>query len=137
MRPVRKPAWDQAQGRRTERAPVPVRAAALVAAKAQGTKLSGRRVSAERLAEIVAATRKARSQKVRQVRSELLPTITAIQAPRRELAPRDRSRTQYWRGPNASKTWGMVCGPSPEGDGKRDSRLKRLFARLTGAYLPV
>ena len=54
--------------------------AALAAAKAQGTKLGGRRVSAKRFAEIGTAARQVRSQKVSQVRSELLPTITAIQA---------------------------------------------------------
>ena len=54
--------------------------AALTAAKARGTKLGGRRVSAERFAEIGAAARQVRSQRVSQVRSELLPTITAIQA---------------------------------------------------------
>ncbi|MBB5061473.1 DNA invertase Pin-like site-specific DNA recombinase [Granulicella aggregans] len=54
--------------------------AALAAAKARGTKLGGRRVSAERFAEIGAVARQVRSQIVSQVRSELLPTITAIQA---------------------------------------------------------
>lgn len=54
--------------------------AALAAAKARGTKLGGRRVSAERFAEIGAAARQVRSHKVSQVRSKLLPTITAIQA---------------------------------------------------------
>jgi DNA invertase Pin-like site-specific DNA recombinase len=54
--------------------------AALAAAKARGTKLGGRRVSAERFAEIGAAARQVRSQKVSQVRSEILPTITAIKA---------------------------------------------------------
>ncbi len=54
--------------------------AALAAAKARGTKLGGRRVSAERFAEIGAAARQVRSQKASQVRSELIPTITAIQA---------------------------------------------------------
>ncbi len=54
--------------------------AALAAAKARGTKLGGRRVSAERFAEIGVAARQVRTQRVSQVRSELLPTITAIQA---------------------------------------------------------
>ena len=54
--------------------------AALAAAKARGTKLGGRRVSAERFAEVGAAARQERSRKVSQIRSELLPTITAIQA---------------------------------------------------------
>jgi DNA invertase Pin-like site-specific DNA recombinase len=54
--------------------------AALAAAKARGTKLGGRRVSAERFAEIGAAARQERSQKVSQVRSELLPIIATIQA---------------------------------------------------------
>jgi DNA invertase Pin-like site-specific DNA recombinase len=54
--------------------------AALAAAKARGTKLGGRRVSAERFAEIGAAARHERSQKASQVRAELAPTITAIRA---------------------------------------------------------
>ena len=54
--------------------------AALAAAKARGTKLGGCRVSADRFAEIGAAARQMRSQKASQVRSELLSTITAIQA---------------------------------------------------------
>ena len=54
--------------------------AALAAAKARGTKLGGRRVSAERFAEIGAAAWQVRSQKASQVRSELLRTITATQA---------------------------------------------------------
>ena len=54
--------------------------AALAAAKARGTKLGGRRVSAERFAEIGAAARQVRSQNASQVRAELLPTIKAIQA---------------------------------------------------------
>jgi DNA invertase Pin-like site-specific DNA recombinase len=54
--------------------------AALAAAKARGTKLGGRRVSAERFAEIGAAARQVRRQKTSHVRSELLPTITAIKA---------------------------------------------------------
>ncbi len=54
--------------------------AALAAAKARGTKLGGRRVSAERFREIGAAARQARSQKTSQIRAELLLTITAIQA---------------------------------------------------------
>ena len=45
-----------------------------------GRRIGGRRVSAERFAEIGAAARQARSQKASQVRAELLPTITAIQA---------------------------------------------------------
>ncbi len=53
--------------------------AALAAAKARGTKLGGRRVSAKRFTEIGVAARQARSQKASQARSGLLPTITAIQ----------------------------------------------------------
>ena len=53
---------------------------ALAAAKTRGTKLGGRRVSAERFAKIGAAARRVRSQKASQVRAELLPTITAIQS---------------------------------------------------------
>ena len=45
---------------------------ALAAAKARGTKLGGRRVSAERFAEIGAAARQVHSQKASPVRSELL-----------------------------------------------------------------
>ena len=52
--------------------------AALAAAKARGTKLGGRRVSAERFAKIGAAARQVHSQKASRSRSELLPTITAI-----------------------------------------------------------
>ncbi len=54
--------------------------AALAATKARGTKLGVRRVSAERFAEIGAAARQVRSQNASKIRSELLPTITAIQA---------------------------------------------------------
>ena len=54
--------------------------AALAAAKARGTKLGGRRVSAERFAEIGAAGRQVRSNKASQVRAELIPTITAIKS---------------------------------------------------------
>jgi hypothetical protein len=53
---------------------------ALAAAKARGTKLGGRRVSAERFAEIRAAAWEVHSQTATQVRADLLPTITAIQA---------------------------------------------------------
>jgi len=54
--------------------------AALQAAKARGTQLGGRRVSAERFAEIGAQGRKVRMENARALRSELLPTITLIQA---------------------------------------------------------
>jgi len=54
--------------------------AALAASKARGTKLGGRRVSAERFAEIGAAARLARVQKASQTRNELMPTIQKIQA---------------------------------------------------------
>ena len=54
--------------------------AALAATKARRTKLCGRRVSAERFREIGAAAQQVRSQKASQVRAELVPIITAIQA---------------------------------------------------------
>ena len=54
--------------------------AALAAAKARGTKLGGRRVSAERFAEIGAAARQVRTKRVALERAELLPTIAKIQA---------------------------------------------------------
>jgi len=54
--------------------------AALQAAKARGTQLGGRRVSAERFAEIGAQGRKVRMENAQALRSELLPTITRIQA---------------------------------------------------------
>jgi DNA invertase Pin-like site-specific DNA recombinase len=54
--------------------------AALAAAKARGTKLGGRRVSAERFAEIQTAARQERTERVAKQRAELLPTITQIQA---------------------------------------------------------
>jgi hypothetical protein len=54
--------------------------AALQAAKARGTQLGGRRVSAERFAEIAAQGRKVRIESAQALRSELLPTITQIQA---------------------------------------------------------
>ena len=75
--------------------------AALAAARARGTKLGGRRVSAERFAEIGAAARQLRSQKVSQVRSELLPTITAIKGPgarSRQNSTHARSRRPEERG---------------------------------------
>lgn len=53
---------------------------ALAAAKARGTRLGGRRVSAERLAEIGAAARATRSVKTQAVRNELLPTISEIRS---------------------------------------------------------
>jgi DNA invertase Pin-like site-specific DNA recombinase len=54
--------------------------AALAAAKARGTKLGGRRVSAERFAEIGAAARQARTERAERSRAEILPTIAKIQA---------------------------------------------------------
>jgi DNA invertase Pin-like site-specific DNA recombinase len=54
--------------------------AALTAAKARGTQLGGRRVSAERFAEIAAGGRQVRTEKAAKMRSKLMPTITAIQA---------------------------------------------------------
>ncbi len=54
--------------------------AALAAAKARGTKLGGRRVSAERFAEIRATARQARTERTVKARTELIPTIRKIQA---------------------------------------------------------
>jgi DNA invertase Pin-like site-specific DNA recombinase len=54
--------------------------AALAAAKARGTKLGGRRVSAERFAEIGAAARQVRTERAERSRAEILPTIAKIQA---------------------------------------------------------
>ena len=54
--------------------------AALAAAKARGTKLGGRRVSAKRFAEIQAVARQVRSERVAKQRAELFPIIRQIQA---------------------------------------------------------
>src|SRR5579862_649271 len=54
--------------------------AALAAAKARGTRLGGRRVSAKRFAEIGAAARKMRTEKAKEWAAELLPMIRSIQA---------------------------------------------------------
>jgi DNA invertase Pin-like site-specific DNA recombinase len=54
--------------------------AALAAAKARGTQLGGRRVSAERFAEIAAGGRQVRADKAARGRAELVPTIAKIQA---------------------------------------------------------
>jgi DNA invertase Pin-like site-specific DNA recombinase len=54
--------------------------AALQAAKARGTKLGGRRVSAERFAQIGADARMVRTEKAARLRAELRPTIAKIQA---------------------------------------------------------
>lgn len=54
--------------------------AALQAAKERGTKLGGRRVSAERFAEIQTAARQERTERVARQRAELLPAVTQIQA---------------------------------------------------------
>jgi DNA invertase Pin-like site-specific DNA recombinase len=54
--------------------------AALAAAKARGTKLGGRRMSAERFAEIGAAARNLRMEKAAGRRLQLLPVIGEIQA---------------------------------------------------------
>jgi DNA invertase Pin-like site-specific DNA recombinase len=54
--------------------------AALAAAKARGTRLGGRRVSAERFAEIGAAARQVRTEKADKRAAELLPEIRSIQA---------------------------------------------------------
>lgn len=54
--------------------------AALAAAKARGKKLGGRRVSAERFAQIGAGARQAHSEKAQQGRAEILPEIHKLQA---------------------------------------------------------
>ena len=54
--------------------------AALAAAKARGTRLGGRRVSAERWKEIRVASRLARTADTRQRAADLLPAIQSIQA---------------------------------------------------------
>jgi len=54
--------------------------AALAAAKARGTKLGGRRVTAVRFAEIGAGARRARSIKAAKTRSDVLPQVEEIQA---------------------------------------------------------
>lgn len=54
--------------------------AALAAAKTRGTRLGGRRVSAERFAEIGTAARQAHMQKAEQARAEIMPEIAKIQA---------------------------------------------------------
>jgi DNA invertase Pin-like site-specific DNA recombinase len=54
--------------------------AALAAAKARGTKLGGRRVSAERFAEIAAEGRKTWSEMADKGRASILPVIEEIRA---------------------------------------------------------
>jgi DNA invertase Pin-like site-specific DNA recombinase len=54
--------------------------AALAAAKARGTQLGGRRVSAERFAEIGTAGRKVRSENADKRTAEIMPLISNIQA---------------------------------------------------------
>jgi DNA invertase Pin-like site-specific DNA recombinase len=54
--------------------------AALAAAKARGTQLGGRRVTAERFAEIGARARQAKSIKAATTRSEILPLLQKIRA---------------------------------------------------------
>ncbi len=54
--------------------------AALAAAKARGTQLGGRRVSAERFAEIGSAARKVRTEKADKRAAELMPLIRSIRA---------------------------------------------------------
>jgi DNA invertase Pin-like site-specific DNA recombinase len=53
--------------------------AALAAAKARGTRLGGRRVSAERFAEIGAAARQVRTQKADKRAADMLPVIRQLQ----------------------------------------------------------
>jgi len=54
--------------------------AALAAAKARGARLGGRRVSAERFAEIANSARQVRTEKADKRAAELLPVIRSIQA---------------------------------------------------------
>ncbi len=54
--------------------------AALAAAKARGTHLGGRRVSAERFAEIQAAARQSHAQRAAEARASVLPAIAKIKA---------------------------------------------------------
>jgi DNA invertase Pin-like site-specific DNA recombinase len=54
--------------------------AALAAAKARGTVLGGRRVSAERFAEIGAEARRSRTERAAEQREALKPTIERIRA---------------------------------------------------------
>jgi DNA invertase Pin-like site-specific DNA recombinase len=54
--------------------------AALAAAKARGTRLGGRRVSAERFAEIRNAARQVRTDKAGKGAAHLLPVVRSIQA---------------------------------------------------------
>jgi DNA invertase Pin-like site-specific DNA recombinase len=54
--------------------------AALAAAKARGTQLGGRRVSAERFAEIGTAARKVRTEVADKRAAEIMPLIRSIQA---------------------------------------------------------
>lgn len=53
--------------------------AALAAAKARGTRLGGRRVTAKRFAEIASHGRRVRMERAQAARAELLPTITKLQ----------------------------------------------------------
>jgi len=80
-----------------------------------GRRIGGRRVSAERFAEIGAAARQARSQKASQVRAELLPTITAIQATGASSLRAIAAELNAREIP-PPKSWGMVCCASSKGD---------------------
>ena len=71
--------------------------AALAAAKARGTKLGGRRVSAERFAEIGAAARQERSYKASQSRAELLPPSQPSKQPARTRSARSRQNSTFAR----------------------------------------
>jgi DNA invertase Pin-like site-specific DNA recombinase len=90
--------------------------AALAAAKARGTKLGGRRVSAKRFAEIGAAARDAEPESEPEPRRPR-SNHHSHTSHRRDLAPRDRSRTQRSRDPHAPETWGVVGGAGSKGDG--------------------
>jgi DNA invertase Pin-like site-specific DNA recombinase len=69
--------------------------AALAAAKARGTVLGGRRVSAERFAEIGAEARRSRTERVAEQREALKPTIEKDSGHRRDIASPDCSRAEH------------------------------------------
>ncbi|MDR3798428.1 MAG: recombinase family protein [Terracidiphilus sp.] len=94
--------------------------AALKAAKARGTKLGGRRVSAARFAEIGAAARQAHVERVRRARVEIMPAIEKLQA------SGARSLRQFAAGLNAAEV------PTPRGRGEWSAvQAQRLLKDVT------
>jgi DNA invertase Pin-like site-specific DNA recombinase len=83
---------------------------ALAAAKARGTKLGGRRVSAERFAEIGAAARQVRSQKVSQNRAELLQPLQLSRSSAPGRSARSRQNSTPARSPRLEKLGNGLCG---------------------------